>query len=521
MIPIETWAAIRHLSKQERLSQRQIARRLHVDPKTVWNVLRQERYPGHVLRTPKPRVSILAPHKPLIRARLEDHPELSAVQVHGWLRREFAYPGDVTGVRGFVRTVRKEQLEAFLRLTHMPGKVAQVDWAHCGSIRIGQSVRRLSLFVMVLAYSRLLFACFTLSERMDAFLDALVRALRFFGGMPERLLFDNMKTVVLDRRGGAIRFHPRLLELSGQLPFTPRACPPFRPWHKGIVENVIGYVRKSFLNGRPQPTDFDREQRDLDEWLLATANVRMHATTHRRPVDMFAEIEGGVLIAIPDRPIDTAHVETVAANAFFEVRYDGNRYTVPHGYAHRSGLTLRATPHEVVVLDGLSKIARHARSFERGRRIVDAEHERGLLAKRRRSHRDTLLGRLRALLPERADEYAAGLVKRELRSEGHLKKILALADRFGVDEVREALGHGLEHGIFGADCVENLVHQRRRARHAAPIAPVCLADELASIHVPEPNLTSYEALLSEGERNPDHEAAHRQESQRQPEGPRT
>ena len=520
MIPVDTWAEIRRLAHTEQLKKRQIARRLHVDIKTVRRALRHDTCPGRAPKTPPPRGSMLDPLKPHLRKRLEDHPDLTAVQLHDALRRDYAYPGGIAVVRRFVHEVRKEQLEAFLRLTHLPGKVAQVDWAHCGSIRIGQSVRRLSLFVMVLAYSRLLFACFTLSERMDSFLDALVRALRFFGGLPEHLLFDNMKTVVLDRRAGAIRFHPRLLELSGQIYFKPRACPPRRPWHKGIVESAIHYVRMSFFPGRPQATDFEREQRDLDVWLAGTANVRVHAETHRRPCDMFEETEKGVLVPLTDRPIDIAHVEAVAANAFFEVRYDGNRYTVPHTYAHRDGLTLRATPREVVVFEGAREIARHARSFERGRRIVDPEHERGLLARRRRAHADTLLGRLRGLLPERADEYAAGLVKRELRSVGHLKKILALADCFGADEVREALLFGLEHRIFGADCVENLVHQRRRARHAAPVVPVCLAEELASIHVPEPNLMSYEALLSEGERSRDHEAAPGQESQREPEGPR-
>lgn len=499
MISVEIWAEIRRLAHQEHLKKRQIARRLQVDPKTVRQVLRQERYPGLVPRSPQARPSMLDPHKPFVRDLLEEHPDLTAMQVHARLRRDFAYPGDVTRLRRFLHGVRREQLEAYLRLTHLPGKIAQVDWAHCGSIRIGQTMRRLSLLVMVLAYSRVMFAMFTLSERMDAFLDALMRALIFFGGLPARLLFDNMKTVVLDRRGGSIRFHPRLLELAGLLFFQPRACPPRRPWHKGIVESAIGYVRKSFLNGRPQPTDLAREQRDLDEWLAGTANVRVHAETRRRPVDLFGETEKAVLTPLPASAIDTSHVESVQANAFFEVRFDGNRYTVPPAYAHRPGLTLRASPGEVILYDAAQEIARHARSYERGRRIVDPGHEQALVRRKRRAERDTLLGRLRALLPERADEYAAGLVRKELRSAGHLRRILELADRFGAEDVFEALVHGLQHDVFGADNVENLIHQRRRARNAAPLLPVCLADELANIHVPEPSLTGYEFLVTREE----------------------
>lgn len=519
MITAEVWAEVRRLAHIEHLKKKQIARRLQIDVKTVRRALSHDDHRGFTPKAPPPRASMLDPLKPLLRKRLEDHPDLTAVQLHDGLVRDYAWPGGIAVVRRYVYEVRKEQREAFLRLTHLPGKVAQVDWGYCGSIRIGNTLRRLSIFVMVLAYSRLLFACFTLSERMDAFLDALVRALRYFGGIPEHLLFDNMKTVVLDRRAGAVRYHPRLLELSGQIWFKPRTCPPRRPWHKGIVESAIHYVRTSFLPGRSQATDVEREQRDLDVWLAETANVREHAETHRRPIDMFEETEKGVLRPLPDRPVDTAHVETVAANAFFEVRYDGNRYTVPHRYAYRTGLTLRATPGEVNIFDAAEEIARHARSYERWRRIADPKHERDLLAKRRRAHADTLLGRLRGLLPERADEYAAALVKKELRSVGHLKKILALADCFGADEVREALLFGLQHGVFGADCVENLVHQRRRARHAPPVLPVRIADELASIHVPEPNLMSYETLLAEGERSPEHEAAHGPEPRPAIEGP--
>jgi transposase len=509
MISVETWAEIRRLSLLEKLGCLQIARRLDVDPKTVRRALGQARYPGLAPRPSQARPSMLDPHKPWVRSLLDEVPELTAIQVHERLRRDFAYRGDATRLRRFIQVLRREQLEAYLRLTHLPGKIAQVDWAHCGPIRIGQTTRRLSLFVMVLAYSRLLFACFTLSERMDAFLDALVRGLIFFGGGVERLLFDNMKTVVLDRRAGSVRFHPRLLELAGLVPFQPRVCPPRRPWHKGIVESAIAYVRASFLNGRAQPTDLTREQRDLDLWLAGTANVRLHAETRRRPIDLFTEIEKSVLRPLPTVALDTAHVDTVQANAFSEVRFDGNRYTVPHRYAHRPALTLRATPGEVAVFDGAQEIARHARSYERGRRVVDPEHERGLLLRRRRAERDTLLGRLRILLSDRADEYAVGLVRRELRSETHLRRILALADRYGTDEVRAALAEGLAHGAYGADVVENAIHRRRRATNAAPLLPMCLADELASIHVAEPDLTPYESLLDrEGERSPEHEAAH-------------
>lgn len=509
MISVELWAEARRLQLKEKFSQRQIARRLGIDRKTVRTAVRQESYPGLALKPQAPRPSILDEHKPLIATYLDDAPELTAVQVLQRLRQDRGFDGEISVVRRYLASVHHAVREALLRLTHLPGKVAQVDWAHCGWIMIGRTRRRLSLFAMVLAYSRMIYVEFTLSERMDAFLEAHVRAFAFFGAVPDRCLYDNCKTVVLERRDGRIVFHPRLLAFAGHYLYAVRACPPRRPRHKGVVESAIGYFRKNFQNGRPPPTDLEHERRDLQRWRDEVANVRIHSETRRRPCDLLAESERTSLMPLPAVAADTAHVEPVCANAYAEVRVDGNRYSVPHGYAHRGGLILRVGTQEVTVADGPTQIARHERCYDRGKSIVNPEHDRGLWEKKRRAERDTRLGRIVALLGERAATYVQGLESKAVRSERHVARILTLADRYGADEVREALAHGMACGAFGADAVESIVHQRRRARQAAPLLPVHAADELAAIHVAEPDLSLYDALLvEEGERNLDGEIDH-------------
>ena len=139
----------------------------------------------------------------------------------------------------------------------MPGEQCQVDWANCGTVPVGNAVRKLSAFVMVLSYSRMMYAELTLSQSLEDFLQAHLRAFRFFGGVPEKALYDNLKSVCLARLGADIRFNPRFLEFSGHCLFEPVLCRPGHGNEKGKVERGIRYLRTSFLDGR-QTTDWPK-----------------------------------------------------------------------------------------------------------------------------------------------------------------------------------------------------------------------------------------------------------------------
>lgn len=498
MIDAERWAEARRLHRVERYKVRAIARRLGLDPKTVSRALRQESYPGARPQRRR-RGSILDAYREAIR-RYVAEADLSAVQVHARLVKEHRYPGEITLVRAFVRELRRSEAQAFLRLSFLPGECAQVDWAHFGRVRIGRTSRRVSAFVMVLAHSRLMYIELTLSERMDAFLEAHVRAFDFLGGVPNRCLYDNCKTVVLQRFGDGVRFHPKLLELAGHYLFQVRACPPRRPWHKGRVESGIRYVRESFLRGRGPIQDIDRERRDLALWRDEVANERLHAVTRRRPQELFDEAERAALLPLPRNPHDTAVVESVSAGKFYRVPFDGNLYSVPYQLAHHRGLVLRATTTEVTLYAEHELVARHDRSYERGRDVSDPSHDRGLRAKRRRADRHLALGRMISVLGPEAELYATGLAREHVRASHHVTRILALAERYGAQDVREALLRALSHEAFGADYVLNVVHQERRLRLAGPAAQAAVLHDkdLAAIALAEPDLTRFDNLFQKG-----------------------
>ncbi len=139
-----------------------------------------------------------------------------------------------------------------MRIETGPGEQAQCDWAKCGTVEIGSTTRHLSCFVMTLSHSRFLYVRFYLSETMESFLDGHVRAFEAFGGVPQAIVYDNLKSVVLQRYGSTILFHPLFMDFAGHYLFKPEPCQPGKPEHKGKVERGVAFVKGNFLAGREQ-----------------------------------------------------------------------------------------------------------------------------------------------------------------------------------------------------------------------------------------------------------------------------
>ena len=176
----------------------------------------------------------------------------------------------------------------------------QVDWAHFGKLTIGRAERPLMAFVLVLSYSRYPFVRFYLGASLANLIRGHVEAFSVLGGTAKVLLYDNMKSVVLERRGDAIRFHPTLLELAAHYRFEPRPVAPARGNEKGRVERLIRFVRGSFFQAR-RFRDLDDLNDQADEWCNTaplTALPRGPPTHRRRGL---AE-ERAHLIALTDNP---------------------------------------------------------------------------------------------------------------------------------------------------------------------------------------------------------------------------
>lgn len=218
------WAEIRRLKEIEKLSHRAIARRLRCCAKTVKKALALERPPDRLVRPP--RASLLDPYKPQIDALVARTAELSAARVLEEIQRgEQGYRGGVKLVRKYLQQIRAPRGRIYQEVDWQPGEAMQVDWGACGRIRLGNTTRRVSVFVAVLCFSRLCYIEFCLAERKADFYRALVHALEFFGGIPRKLILDNLKAAVLNGSGRAACLHPEFLALCGHYYLEAVPCP--------------------------------------------------------------------------------------------------------------------------------------------------------------------------------------------------------------------------------------------------------------------------------------------------------
>ena len=481
MIDYATWCAIRDGIAQH-LTPTQLADSLGLDIKTVRHWVDRP----YTRRARVPRSSKLDPFKGRIVGWLDAHP-LTAQQVFQRLC-DAGYDGGISIVKDYVRTIRPRPRAAFLTLAFAPGEMAQVDWGEFGTIAVGNTRRRLSFFVMVLAYSRQMYVEFTLSQTMEHFLAAHVHAFHALG-VPQKVMVDNLRSAVRRHvRGEPVQFHPRYLDFARHYGFAPVACNVAKGNEKGRVERGVGYVKHNFLNGLDLPA-FAALNAAVQVWLESVANVRLHRETHRRPVDLWAE-ERAQLQPVNPRPFDVGRVLAVRANRQFRVTFDSNRYSVPARFAG-GPVTLKAYPDRLCVYHEDTLIARHVRSFERYRDIADPDHAKALVAQRRHAHDANVLQRFLGLSPQAAD-YHRGLLERRGNALSHVRKIVALADIHGDEAVVRALTDALAFEAFSSEYIAHLIEARRRQLPEPSPLVLMRRQDVLELELPPADLSAYD-----------------------------
>ena len=299
----ETRMLLRHYLEQG-TSKSALARQLGVSRDTVHRWIREgdlerDLDDDAVRYGPRPAAPTkLDPYKPIIEARLAAYPELSAVRLLEEIRAA-GYPGGYSQLKAFVQRVRPTSVpEPVIRFETPAGRQAQVDFAR---FRFAWGVRYALL--VVLGYSRLLWCRFYPRQDMATLIDGLEDAFLAFGGVPQELLFDQMKAVItrdLRLEGGALVRNAEFLRFAHHWGFTPRACRPYRAQTKGKVERPVRYLRGNFVYGRTFLHDADLDQQ-RQRWLDHVANVRLHGTTRERPTDRFEREERFLLQPLAGR----------------------------------------------------------------------------------------------------------------------------------------------------------------------------------------------------------------------------
>ena len=463
----------------------QIATELGLDERTVAYWIEEKNYRQ---RKPGRTSSKLDSHKPQIIQWLETYP-YSATQIFQRLRNEKKYQGGATIVREYVARVRPRRAKAFLTLSFGPGECAQVDWGQYGTVKVGSTVRRLSFFVMVLCYSRMMYLEFTVLETMEHFLQCHRNAFEFFGAVPKAIMVDNLKCAVLKRLVGlAPVFNPRFLEMANHYGFEIRAWGVGKGKEKGRVENGVGYVKKNFLAGLDIP-DFSTVNPVARTWRDGIANVRPHGTTHKPPMELFAE-EKCVLRALPVMPYDTSVTRTGRANNRFRVALDGNRYSVPADYASAL-LTIKIYADRLCIYHEGKLIAQHIRSFDRNRDFEHPDHPRELELQRKKAREQRLHLQFIAL-SHKADEYYKELEKRRMNYRHHIRQIIALSEIYGNEKVAQAIQDAFDFQAFSSEYIANILEQRSRPVIEPGALHITRRQDLMELEIPEPNLSIYD-----------------------------
>lgn len=493
MIPRALEAEILRLHHSEGWPIGTIATQLRVHHSTVRRVLAQA---GVVVAQKTVRSSIVEPYLAFIAETLAKYPTLRASRLYTMVR-ERGYPGAPDHFRAIVARLRPRPTgEAYLRLRTLPGEQAQVDWAHFGKLTIGRAVRPLMAFVMVLSYSRHLFLRFYLGAAMNYFIRGHVEAFAWYNSVPRVVLYDNLKSAVLERVGEAIRFHPTLLELAAHYRFQPRPVAPARGNEKGRAERAIRFVRDAFFAAR-RFHDLDDLNAQALSWCQGPAAERLCPPERSRSVREVFTDEQPHLLALPDNPFPCEERLAVSAHKTPYVRFDLNDYTIPHTHVNRT-LSVLASLGSVRILDGQAVIATHLRSFDRGAQVEDLTHIAALVADKRAARAHRAQDRLHHAAPS-----VQPLFLRAAERGVHLgvltRGLLQLLDSHGAQPLEAAISAALSEDATHLGAVRHFIDQHAHARGQRPPIAVALPNDprLQQLSVPPQPLSDYEQLAKE------------------------
>jgi len=491
---------VRQLYYREGVSRHEISRRTGLHRRTITKMLRYARPPGYRLEHPRTKTK-LGPFLGVIDQMLEDDLQAPAKQRHtarrilDRLTAEYGFTGSYTIVKDYVCQKRLRLKEVFFPLEQRPG-TSQIDFG-VAKVVIGGQERKAYLFCLALPYSDAIFVRAYPTEGLEAVQDGHVAAYDFFAGVPPTSLYDNMSTAVKAVfKGGERALTDGFLALRSHYLFTSHFCSVGRPNEKGVVERLVGYVRRNFLVPVPRCSDWA----ELNAALLTQCHQRLSlkAAGHDQTIGERLDQERPTFLPLPPVPFEACRVEERTVTSLSLVHFQMTSYSVPVAYAYRE-VVVKAYVDRIVICHKDGLIARHERSYEKNDFVFDPVHYLPLL-ERKPGALDGARPFTSWILPgcfetlRRSLEAGNGTAgKREYIL------ILQLLRDFSVAEVRRAIEQALTYHSLTFESIKMLVRTSREpSGEVVRLSAEHLA-RLPKVYVEEAHLSCYQALLMGGD----------------------
>ncbi|HEY3343541.1 MAG TPA: IS21 family transposase [Anaerolineaceae bacterium] len=464
---VEDYEKIRRAYFVDHCSIREIHRQLGVDRDTIRKAIVHPTPQPYTLQQPRP-APVVGPYQPRIGELLDESEQqnrkqrYTAHKIYELLFKE-GYAGSEGAIHNEVSQARqrRKQRKSYLPLEFDPGQDAQVDWGEADAIVAGQRVT-VNLFVLRLNYSKARFVMAFPMQRQEAFWEGHIRAFHFFGGVPRRITYDNLKTAVFKLLEGHNRQEQQaFVSFRSYYLFESFYCNPAQGHEKGGVENDVGYVQRNFMTPLPQVGSYAELNTFLEQ--ACRDNLHRHVRGKEAPVLALWEAEQAELLSLPPTDFAACVSYPVKPNGYSQVELDTNRYSVPATY-QAAQLVLEAYPFRVRILSDRAVIAEHPRCFGREQDILNPLHYLSLLEQRPGAFEHALpVRRWRQTWPAEYDQLLAELRQKRPAGQGvrEFIAILKLHQTYPGALVEAAVRQALELGAAHLDGVQLCLRQLR------------------------------------------------------------
>jgi transposase len=464
---------IRHL--REERSDRQIGKDLGVDRRTVKRYRQWAQEQGLLARelpdhqnllkrldetlpekTPPQNSSKAEPYREKIKKLLDEKVKVTAIYDR---LKEQGYQGSYAAVLRLARKMEEKPVEGYTRKECKPGEEAEIDFGYVGKMRdVEGRLRKTWAFVMVLGWSRYAYVEFVFDQKIETWLRCHRNALAFFGGVPVRLVIDNLKSGITHAVWEDPHIQRDYRECAEHYGFLILPCRPATPEHKGKVEGGVGYVQGRFMGGKGI-LDLNQANRDVRKWCQEEAGMRIHGTTKQQPRRQFEEVEKEHLKPLPETPYDLSIWKMGKVHRDCHIVFNGSYYSAPFRLIGQS-LWVCAGTHQV-------------RLFTEKHELV-ATHERASQPGERKTHRDHYppeklpgLERTRESCLAQAAEYdravqqtvQAILADPVLDQVHQAGRLLRLSEKYGHQRLEAACQRALDFGDPSYKTVKGILKQ--------------------------------------------------------------